>query len=155
MSAHHPSQRVALSDDGETIALTLFAGSEEIARTDLDPLAALHLGSELVNSALRRLQRAPLSVPIHSRGSARGGDAASVRRANRDNAIRDLARAISADLSLERQAEAVIRRACRYHPLPGDPNGPAERQALHRIASSGLPVPGKRQARRILSLAKQ
>lgn len=73
------------------------------------------------------------------------------RRVARDNAIRDLARAIGSDLSLEQQALAIVRRTSRYRAAPYDESGDGERQALRRIADTGLLVPGQRQVKRILS----
>jgi hypothetical protein len=143
--------RIVIADDGRKISVITYAGAAAVARVNFDGIAALVLGNRLVDAGLRHLTR----PTEQSSARRRGGDPRPDLRHERDSAIRDLACAIGADLSLEQQADAVISRATRYRPMPGDAEGTGERRALHRIHASGLPVPKQRQARRILSLAKQ
>jgi hypothetical protein len=108
-----------------------------------DPDAVLAL-ADLVEASLGHLGHA---LPRRRRG----GDPMEEKRVRRDAALRDLARLISADLSLEQRAAEIIVRARRYRPAPSDDQASsAERRVLHRIAETGLPVPGRRQLRRIL-----
>lgn len=107
------------------------------------PVRAIAVAGELIEAARRRL-----AAPVKRR--SRGGDPWPEMRARRDEALRDLALLIAADLSLEQRAARVVDKAKRYCPTPADHSGNAERQALARIAGAGLPVPGPRQLRRIL-----
>jgi hypothetical protein len=54
-------------------------------------------------------------------------------------------------LSLRRKAQQVAAKVCRYRPHPRDREGSTERRALRKIAETGVPMPGLRQLRRILS----
>jgi hypothetical protein len=103
-----------------------------------DPAAAARL-ADLVAEAIRRP----------------GGRAAfkvvqAGLHADRDQALAELGALVGADLSLSRRAEIVIGKIDRYRPLPVDAMGSAERRVLNRIAATGLPIPGKRQLRKIL-----
>jgi hypothetical protein len=95
---------------------------------------------------------------------ARGGDpraaargARAVRddaRAVRDEALQQLAGLLGGDLSLAAQAREIRRKATRYRPALGDESGKPERRALHRLAETGLGVPGRKQVERIIRAAR-
>jgi hypothetical protein len=138
-------KRAVVTHDGCRLVLSTYAGSERLAEVELDPLGAVALGHKLVGAGLLHLERAA-KTPRRRRG----GDPSADLRAQRDGALRDFAALVGADLNLEQRAAAVISRADRYRPAPGDECGAPERRALQRLASIGLPLPGKRQLRRIL-----
>jgi hypothetical protein len=71
--------------------------------------------------------------------------------AERDDALRALARIIGPGLPIERQAQAVAARLRRYRPTSIDASGGQARQALQRISNVGLPTPSLRHLRHILS----
>ena len=71
----------------------------------------------------------------------RGGDRRAQERGWRDNGMCDLAQLLGADLSLERKAQLIITKSCHYRPSPSDADGSPERQALYRIATSGMALP--------------
>jgi hypothetical protein len=114
-----------------------------------DPDAAVAL-ADLVEGALADPGR---RVSAAFKIRHKGGEAKSRadRRGLRDEALRELAELTGADLLLEQQAQEILRKTRRYRSAPADPTGSTERRALHRIAASGLPVPGLRQLKRILS----
>lgn len=135
LGLNHPLTRIlgeALDDDGALAA----------ARIELGAIPALKR---------RRLLSAYLGLLPAPR---RGGDASHHQRIRRDEALRDLARFIGAELSFEQQAARIVAKAQRYQPASDDGHGGAEREALHRLSTAGLPVPGKRQVRRILAKQK-
>jgi hypothetical protein len=71
--------------------------------------------------------------------------------AERDDALRELASVIAPGLPFGEQAASIAQRAMRYRPATIDRGGSAERQALHRLVVTGLPVPGIRHLKRILA----
>lgn len=111
----------------------------ERVRAAGDMAAALELAA-LIEATLVRAPR------------RRGGEPRwrAEARAKRDDALRDLAQLIGADLSLEQRATELSRRIGRYRAVPTDADGSAMRQVLHRIAKTGVPVPRLRQLKRIL-----
>lgn len=150
MSAYAPAaERAIISDDGCSIRATLYRGSSALAVVVLDPAAAVRLAGRLIEAAAWRLDAArgaPDTPPPR-----RGGDRLPDRRRRRNEGLRDLAALLGADLSLEQRAAEVIAKAGRYRPAQLDASGSTERQALRRISDAGLPLPGRRQLRRILT----
>ncbi len=61
------SRRVALSDDGKAIRLTIYVASEHRAAVTLDAMRALGLAQQLIAAALPRLSNAA-AAPSHSSG---------------------------------------------------------------------------------------
>ena len=141
--------RLVVTDDASAITVATYAGAERVATVAIDPLRALSIAGQLIAAAHQHLARA--SNPSSPQ---RGGDHRADKRTERDEALCELAWLAGADLSVDRLADAVISKANRYRPAPSDPNGSAERRALHRLSATGLSVPGKRHLRRILGQAK-
>jgi hypothetical protein len=52
-----PASRSVVSDDGQTIRLTLYAETGTIAAVDLDPIRAITLAGKLIDGALPRLSK--------------------------------------------------------------------------------------------------
>jgi len=137
-------QQLAEADHLDTGLLALLANTSTVLAT---------IEAEAATAATPALDPAS---PTHARtrDRRRGGDPRSGRRRQRDDALCDVAALLGADLSLGQRAAEVIARARRYRPAPlDDSTGSAERKALHRLADVGLPLPGRRQLRRILSTA--
>lgn len=110
-----------------------------------------HLDAGLL-TLLGNVGAALVALELDHRKHKRGGDHKAAARAQRNSGMRDVAQLLGVELSLERQAQLVITKTLRYQPSPSDANGSPERQALHRIASSGVPVPGsKKQVKRIIA----
>jgi hypothetical protein len=127
--------QLAQADTIEPSWLAMLAHTE-IVLSAIDPSANSALASNAMSPAQRH----------------RGGDHQHASRADRNAAIREYASLLGADLSLEETAAAIISKADRYRPMPGDDACSGERQALHRIAASGLRVPKTtRQVRRIIA----
>jgi hypothetical protein len=94
-----------------------------IARTrQRDPEPAIAL-ADLVEATLIPPQKT--GGALRARRS-RGGDSKGEERAKRNDALRDLAQLIGADLSLEQRAQEIIRKTGRYRPAPSDESGSAE-----------------------------
>ena len=103
-----------------------------------------------VQAALGAIDTANNSAPGF--GASGRAECNTAGRAQRNSGMRDIAQLLGAELSLERKAQLVIAKSHRYQPSPSDLNGSPERQALHRIASSGVPVPSsKKQVKRIIA----
>jgi len=132
-------------DDGGPIPLTVYGGAGATASVGLDPIRAIAAGLTLIEAAKRYLEQ-----PDGPKGRGRGGDPYSERRRDRNEGLCALARLTSADLNLEQRTAVTIAKASRYRPAPCDAEGTPERQALHRIAAAGLPIPSRRQVRRII-----
>jgi hypothetical protein len=142
------AERVVVGDDGHDIAVVTYAGANAVARVDLDPLSALHLGADLIDAARRHLTRAG-PADVRSMGTAtRGGDPHADVRQERDAALRDLAPLLAPGQPIETQARIVIDHLSRYRPALNE-TAP-ERQLMAQIASTGLEVPSAERLRRIL-----
>jgi hypothetical protein len=84
--------------------------------------------------------------------SRRGGDPLAQQRRDRDGALRVLAREMYGDGKLdEQQTREILAKAKRYRPSADAPPASPVRLQLHRIAASGLSLPGLRQAMRIVN----
>jgi hypothetical protein len=141
------AERAVISDDGVEVRLTLYVGECAVAWIKLPVVALVGLAADCSVAASRGLSR-ERAMPQQRR---RGGDALRDQRKRRNEALCDLGRLVGAELSLEQQAARIVAKAVRYRPAPDDRCGGAERQALLRLATSGLPLPGRRQVRRILA----
>jgi hypothetical protein len=146
-SIGRPRLRPVVADDGREIMLTVYDADRTVAAMTLSVSLAVNIAGELIAAVSRRLQGASSTRP-------RGGDHRSDKRARRDEALRDFATLLGADLSLEDRAAQIIGKVTRYRPTARDKQGSSERRLLHRIAETGLPVPGERQMRRILAKRK-
>jgi hypothetical protein len=83
----------------------------------------------------------------------RGGDPCADKRADRDEALRALARLNGNDVPVELVARKISNRLGRYRPLP-DETIP-ERVLMRAVIDTGLPVPSAERIRKILGLVKQ
>lgn len=126
----------------------------ERVRTDGDADAAREL-ADLVETAI--------AVPDRRVGTAfglrrRGGEPGWRKecRAQRDDAIRALARLLFADLPIGQMVRELRQKVSRYmvNGWPNEqrlaPSDNLERALLWRIAKSDLEIPGARQLRKIL-----
>ena len=135
--------RAVVSDDGDLIRLTVHADEQATAGVALDPLRAMVLAIDLIAAAHLHLRRA-----AEPRRRRRGGDPREAHRRKRDAALCALAPLVAPGQPLEQQARAVIDRARRYRPAPGEVG--AERQLLRQINEAGLPIPTADRVARIL-----
>jgi hypothetical protein len=55
-TAWEPASRAVVSDDGQTIRLTLYAEIGAVAAAELDPIRAITLAGKLIEAALPRLK---------------------------------------------------------------------------------------------------
>jgi hypothetical protein len=138
-----PDEIAALRDrllDLRLTALQQLAASEGIdaglLRLAADASAAL--------TALDAVELAPIDVAPRPRG----GDMRSAERARRDEALRQLAAIIGADVPAERFARDLAGRLARYRPAVIE-TAP-ERLAMRAVVESGLPVPAPDRLARII-----
>jgi hypothetical protein len=71
-----PASRAAVSDNGQTIRLTLFAETGAVAAVELEPVTAIGLASELIETGLLQLNRKCPDARSHAAASALSGCAA-------------------------------------------------------------------------------
>jgi len=149
------AERVVATDDGREIAVVTYSGADALARACLDPLAALHLGSQLVDAARRHLTRTASASVCNTTApvSKRGGDPHSDRRRERDAALCEAAESLAPGEPAEVQARIVIDRLSRYRTKLGefDP----ERLTLARIKATELHKLGVDRAAKIIRAGKQ
>ena len=136
-------ERAREGDPGAAVALADF-----VENALADPVrTAFRIGrrAAALNCTERRsIRDAPANAP------RRGGDRRARLRAERDAGLRELASLLGANLSLTRRAEEIVARMTRYQLHPNDQDC-GTRQTLHRLAKTGLAIPGSRQVRRILA----
>jgi hypothetical protein len=68
-----PASRAAVSHNGQTIRLTLFAETGAVAAAELEPVTAIGLASELIETGLLQLNRKCPDARSHAAASALSG----------------------------------------------------------------------------------
>src|SRR5580704_12537890 len=111
-----PQSCPGLGDERRRQPLLSRARAHAVAAMTLSVSLAVNIAGELVAAASRRLQGASSTRP-------RGGDHRSDKRARRDEALRDFATLLGADLSLEDRAAQFIGKVTRYRPTARDKQG--------------------------------
>jgi len=147
------TSRVIVADDGHDISVVTYAGADALARACLDPLAALHVGADLIQAAQRHLTRAA-PPDLRSVGAPiRGGDPHARRRRERDAALREAAQVLAPGQPPEVQARIIVGRLSRYRRMPDETA--ADRIVLDRIKASGLEPPGVDRTAKIIRAGEQ
>ena len=139
-----------IADAGEQIMLSAYDGHIALAVVDLDPLAALSLGADLIDAALRHIIR---TASAKTCKPTRGGDPHADARKERDTALRELALLLAPGRPAENQARVVSDRLSRYKPHLSE-TAP-ERQLMAKVMATGLEVPTIERLRRILVRRKK
>ena len=139
--------RAVVSDDGETISLTVYTEAGDAVPVVLGPVRAVALAGELIEAAVPRLNVTAQSA-VACPAQRRGGDPHAEKRRRRDEALCELHQLTGEGKPLEAWSRETARRLARFQPMPEETG--AERRLMREITNTGLPI-GRRRIREILA----
>jgi hypothetical protein len=124
--------RAVLSDDGETISLTVYTEAGAAVPVALLPVRAVVLGNQLIAAAIPKL-----ACREKSKANKRGGDPRAQQR-RRDEALCELHNLTGEGKPLEPWSREIAQRLVRFQPLAEETN--PERRLMQEVKDSGLPI---------------